>query len=444
MKICVVGTGYVGLVVGICLAEWGNEVTCVDQNPEKVKMLQQGKIPIYEPGLSSLLQKNVIDQRISFTDQIDEAIEKASCIFICVGTPAQSDGSANLTDVFEVAKSIGRNMNSDKVVIIKSTVPVGTAEQLRQIIEQEVNQRKHSSCALYMASNPEFLREGAAVEDFIRPDRVIIGSDHSFTRNMMEQIYAPIMKQGCPFIHMDIASAELTKYAANAMLASRISYMNEIASVCEVYGADIEQIRKGIALDKRIGKYFLCAGIGYGGSCFPKDVKALIYKAALRGIHMPLLHAVDQVNESQKTLLACKVLNYYHSDLRNIRLAVWGLAFKPCTDDVRESPALDTVRMLAEHGAMLHVHDPKAMENAKKMLGEFAHKISYVSQPLDALAQADALLLLTEWDVYEKISLESIQSSLYRPVLFDGRQLWNPVQVRRLGMIYHGIGRNAI
>lgn len=440
MRIAVMGTGYVGLVVGTCLAEWGHEVICIDQNPQKITKLQQGNIPIYEPGLAELVAKNLKKRSISFSDQIEVGIETAECIFICVGTPPQPDGSAHIGDVCAVAQSIGAHMRENKLVIIKSTVPIGTAERIRQIILNELEKRNSLHLTAYMVSNPEFLREGEAVQDFMEPDRIVIGTDHAYALHKMKEIYAPLEQQGFSLIEMDIASAELTKYAANAMLASRISFMNEIAALCEGCGADIEHIRRGIARDKRIGSAFLGAGIGYGGSCFPKDVKALIYNAAKLAIDTPLLRAIEQVNQRQKSSLALKVQQYFKAELSQLKLAVWGLAFKPGTDDVRESPAIDTIVSLAAQGVHLEVHDPQAMHPMQAFMT--LPNTNYVKQPEEALVDADALLLLTEWEEYASISFTTMKYLLKRPVLFDGRQFWNPRQAREHGFIYQGIGRN--
>jgi UDPglucose 6-dehydrogenase len=439
MQVGVVGVGYVGLVVGTCLSDWGHRVRCADQNQMKIIALQNGLVPMYEPGIDELVRANLQNGRLTFTDDVGFAISASTCVFISVGTPPLEDGSADLSYVIAVAKEIGLQMNDYTVVVIKSTVPIGTSEQVRKTIQAQLDRRSKTAVTFDIVSNPEFLREGAAIHDFMNPDRIVVGTNQQRAIAVMQQLYEPLLKQGYPMILMDAASAELTKYAANAMLASRISLMNEMASLCEVTGADIELIRQGIATDQRIGKSFLSAGIGYGGSCFPKDVKALMKSAADRHIATPLLTAIEIVNQSQKKVMGYKVLNYFGGNLKNVKLAVWGLAFKPYTDDIRESPAMETVRFLLEQGAWIQVHDPEAIENAIAVFG--FQRITYAQSAIEALQHAQALILLTQWKEYTEIPLHLIKENLKNPVVFDGRQAWNPQHMCDAGMIYRGIGR---
>jgi UDPglucose 6-dehydrogenase len=435
MRIAVVGTGYVGLVVGACLADTGNDVLCADINADKIARLNRGEIPIYEPGLEPLVKRNLAEGRLHFTTDVAAAVKASEVIFIAVGTPPDEDGSADLQHVLAVARTIGENMNGEKVVITKSTVPVGTAGKVRAVIEA------HSSYPVHVCSNPEFLKEGAAVDDFMKPDRVVVGVDSEHARRVLAELYEPFVRTGNPILFMDIASAEITKYAANAMLATRISFMNMVARLCAEVGADVNQVRKGIGTDARIGSSFLFAGAGYGGSCFPKDVKALI--RTLRDFHVDasILEAVEGVNEGQKRLLLDAVIGRFGDDLSGRSFAVWGLSFKPETDDMREAPSLVVIEGLLERGAVVRVHDPEAMEVARRYhLGD---RVTYCDRNYQALRDADALLILTEWHMYRRPDLQQIQALLKRPVIFDGRNLFEPARMAEAGFEYHSIGRRV-
>lgn len=433
MHVAVVGTGYVGLVVGACLAETGNDVICADIDEDKIARLNRGEIPIYEPGLEPLVARNLESGRLRFTTDVAMAVRESDIIFIAVGTPPGEDGSADLKHVLAVAETIGKNMNGEKIVITKSTVPVGTAAKVRATIEAHTTHRVH------VCSNPEFLKEGAAVDDFMKPDRVVIGVDSDYARRVMGELYEPFVRTGNPILFMDIASAEITKYAANAMLATRISFMNMIARLCEAVGADVDLVRKGIGTDSRIGPSFLFAGAGYGGSCFPKDVKALIRTLGEYGVDSGILDAVEAVNEGQKRLLLEEIEARYGSDLTGRTFAVWGLAFKPETDDMREAPSLVVVNGLLERGATVKAHDPEAMEVARKL--HFGDRITYCEQNYDALQDADALVILTEWQPYRRPDLQRIRSLLKEPVIFDGRNLFEPSRMAEAGFEYTSIGR---
>ena len=527
MKIAVVGTGYVGLVAGTCFAESGNTVICVDVDAKKVAMLNDGKIPIYEPGLEELVHKNVEEQRLSFTTDIDAAVKSSLIVFIAVGTPPDEDGSADLKHVLAAARSIGKAMNGYKIIVDKSTVPVGTAQKVAAAIAE------NTSHPFNVVSNPEFLKEGAAIDDFMKPDRVVIGTDDPRVAEIMKELYAPFVRSGNPIIIMDIASAELTKYAANAMLATRISFMNEIAQICdrvganvtkiregigydsrigmpflyagcgyggscfpkdtraiqvmqdlyapflrtgkpvlvmdpvsaemtkyaanamlatrisfmnemaricEVVGADVNHVRKGIGTDERIGFPFLFAGVGYGGSCFPKDVRALVKAAEQHGYSPKVVHAVEQVNDEQKKVLAQKVRKHFGGELRGRHFAVWGLAFKPKTDDMREAPSLVVIDELLAAGATVTAFDPEAMKEARRILGD---KVRYSDSAMGALRGADALILVTEWNEFRQPDFELLKRTMKQPVLLDGRNVWDPAKVRALGFTYQGIGRSA-
>ena len=443
MHITVVGTGYVGLVVGACLAETGNDVVCCDIDAEKIARLNRGEIPIYEPGLELLVERNLEEGRLTFTTEVGRAVGAAEIIFIAVGTPPGEDGSADLQHVLAVAAQIGKNMPDDgpeQIVITKSTVPVGTANKVRDAI------RKHTSRTVHVCSNPEFLKEGAAVQDFMKPDRVVVGVDSEFARAKLEELYSPFVRTGNPLLFMDIASAEITKYAANAMLATRISFMNTIAALCESVGADVAHVRQGIGSDERIGPGFLFAGIGYGGSCFPKDVKALIHTLADMGVDAGILEGVEKVNESQKQLLLTRVEEQYGSDLSNRTFAVWGLSFKPETDDMREAPSLTIVRGLIERGASVRAHDPEAVHEAERYFADLiaAGSLKLCDKNYDCLEGADALLILTEWGPYRRPDFERIRSLLREPVIFDGRNLWAPERMRTAGFQYVSIGRPSV
>jgi UDPglucose 6-dehydrogenase len=432
MHVAVIGTGYVGLVVGAGLADSGNDVICADIDEAKIARLNAGEIPIYEPGLETLVERNLEDGRLRFWTDVEAAVRESEVIFIAVGTPPGEDGSADLQHVLSVADTIGRSMNGEKVVITKSTVPVGTARLVRDAIEKNAKHRVH------MCSNPEFLKEGAAVDDFMKPDRVVVGVDSDHARDVLEQLYAPFVRTGNPIIFMDIASAEITKYAANAMLATRISFMNMIANLCDAVGADVSMVRKGVGTDARIGPAFLFAGSGYGGSCFPKDVKALIRTLQQESVDAGILEAVEDTNEQQKRVLLDRLDHRFGSDLSGRRIAVWGLSFKPETDDMREAASLVIIEGLLGRGATVSVHDPVAMEVARNTFGD---RIEYADQNYDALAQADALLIVTEWKQYRTPDFGRMKSLMKEPVIFDGRNLFEPAQMAKLGFVYRGIGR---
>jgi UDPglucose 6-dehydrogenase len=432
MKVAVVGTGYVGLVVGACLAETGNDVVCADVDAAKIGALRGGGIPIYEPGLEPLVRRNTSAGRLQFTEDVGHAVAQADVVFIAVGTPPGEDGSADLQHVLDVAAVIGRHMDRPKVVATKSTVPVGTAAKVRAAIAE------HTSVKAHVCSNPEFLKEGAAVDDFMRPDRIIVGVDSDEARDVFDQLYEPFVRTGRPIIFMDIASAELTKYAANAMLATRISFMNQIAALCEVVGADVALVRRGIGSDPRIGSAFLFPGPGYGGSCFPKDVQALIKTGRDLGVPLDVLTAVESVNARQKLHLLAKVRGALGGTLRGKRVAVWGLAFKAETDDMRESPAIPLVEGLLAEGAAVTAFDPQAMGTAR---GVFADRIRYAADPYDALQEADALVIVTEWLVFRNPDFARMKQELRQPIVVDGRNLFEPRRMAALGFRYMGIGR---
>ena len=432
MHVAVIGTGYVGLVVGAGLADSGNDVICADIDETKIARLNRGEIPIYEPGLDPLVRRNLADGRLRFWTDVAAAVRESEVIFIAVGTPPGEDGSADLQHVLAVAETIGRSMNGEKVVITKSTVPVGTAQRVRQTIELYSTHRVH------MCSNPEFLKEGAAVDDFMKPDRVVVGVDSDHARDVLEQLYSPFVRTGNPIIFMDIASAEITKYAANAMLATRISFMNMVAKLCDAVGADVTMVRKGIGTDARIGSAFLFAGCGYGGSCFPKDVQALIRTLRDNAVDAGVLEAVERVNEMQKQLLLSRLDARFGSNLAGRRIAVWGLSFKPETDDMRAAAALVIVRGLLERGASVSVHDPVAMDVAKQSFGD---AVAYAATNYEALEGADALLIVTEWKQYRTPDFERMRSLMKQPVIFDGRNLFDPATLSARGFEYQGIGR---
>jgi UDPglucose 6-dehydrogenase len=432
VRVAVVGSGYVGLVAGACLAETGNEVMCADVDSRKIARLSQNDIPIYEPGLESMVRRNQEEGRLRFTTDIGAAVEHGQVVFIAVGTPPGEDGSADLQHVLSVARTIGQHMNGSKVVVIKSTVPVGTAERVRGAIRNETR------TPFQVCSNPEFLKEGAAIEDFMKPDRVVLGVDSDEAREVMSELYAPFLRTGNPVLFMDIPSAEMTKYAANAMLATRISFMNQIADLCERVGADVSMVRKGIGSDRRIGSAFLFPGPGYGGSCFPKDVKALIRTAQEMGMEPTLLESVEVVNERQKRVLLGKLFNLLGPALGGRQVAVWGLSFKAETDDMRESPAIPLVDGILNAGGAVRVHDPKAMEVARGLYGDRLH---YARDPYDAVAGSDALVIVTEWLLYRTPDFDRMRTLLTRPLILDGRNLYDPERMARLGFEYHAIGR---
>jgi len=435
MKICVIGTGYVGLVDGTCFAETGNTVVCVDSNKAKIDALLCGQIPIYEPGLDALVGKNVTKNRLSFTTDAKTAIQNAEICFISVGTPPGEDGSADLQYVLSAAKTIGEHLNGYKVIVDKSTVPVGTADKVREIIAGLTKQ------PFDVVSNPEFLKEGAAVEDFLKPDRIVIGTESDRAYALMEKLYAPFVRIGAPIIRMTTRSAEMTKYAANAMLATRISFMNDLANLCELVEADIDMVRKGLGSDSRIGKRFLFPGIGYGGSCFPKDVKAIIRTAQENAYSLELLKAVEAVNEKQKHTLVEKIKRHYGSKLSGKKFAVWGLAFKPQTDDIREAPAIVIIKELLQAGAQISASDPEALAETKKVFG---NKIEYQPDNYAALDGADALLILTEWREYREPDFARIKSALKAPLIFDGRNIYSTALMREQGFTYYSIGRRKV
>jgi len=432
MKVAVVGSGYVGLVTGACFAETGNDVICADIDARKVQRLQANDIPIYEPGLEEMVRRNQQEGRLQFTTDIGAAIAASRVVFIAVGTPPDEDGSADLQHVLEVARTIGRHMADGTVVVTKSTVPVGTAEKVRGAIQSESNRTAH------ICSNPEFLKEGAAIDDFMKPDRIVIGVDSDEARTVMSELYAPFVRTGNPVLFMDIPSAEVTKYAANAMLATRISFMNQVAMFCERVGADVNDVRRGIGSDRRIGSAFLFPGPGYGGSCFPKDVKALIGTGRQVGASFDILEAVERVNERQKLVLLDKVRAALGGALSGTTVAVWGLAFKAETDDMRESPAIPLVQGMLADGAAIRAHDPKATESAQHLFGDRVH---YAADPYTALEAADALVIVTEWLVYRNPDFDRIRRLLRRPIIVDGRNLYDPARMRGMGFEYHGIGR---
>jgi UDPglucose 6-dehydrogenase len=431
MKIAVIGTGYVGLVAGACLAENGNDVVCVDKDSAKVRALQRGRIPIYEPGLEELVRRNRAEKRLLFTTDLAKGVRSSQIIFIAVGTPTGEDGSADLRHVLEVARQIGKAMNGYKVVVDKSTVPVGTSEKVRETI------RKETSHPFSVVSNPEFLKQGAAIEDFMKPDRVVIGAEDQRAGEIMKELYAPFTRTGAPIMMMDCASAELSKYAANAMLATRISFMNEVANVCEVVGADVDQVRRAVASDRRIGPAFLFPGVGYGGSCFPKDVKAMMQFASSKNYQFEILQAVENVNERQKVRLLSKMKHHFGS-LGGKRIAVWGLAFKPKTDDMREAPAVPLIRALIQAGASVAAYDPEAAKVARTIFGA---AVDLKDRSYEALAGADALAIVTEWPEFREPDWTRIKKLLKTPVIFDGRNIYNPEHLRGLGFSYYSMGR---
>ncbi|URI10271.1 UDP-glucose/GDP-mannose dehydrogenase family protein [Aquincola tertiaricarbonis] len=441
MKITVVGAGYVGLVTGACLAEMGNHVVCLDVDERKIAMLQRGEIPIHEPGLDAVVQRNAAAGRLQFTTDVASAVGHGTLQFIGVGTPPDEDGSADLQYVLAAARNIGRHMTDYKVIVDKSTVPVGTADKVRAAVREELAARG-LSMDYAVVSNPEFLKEGAAVDDFMRPDRVVVGSDDERATLLMRAVYAPFMRNHDKLIVMDVRSAEFTKYAANAMLATRISFMNELALLAERVGADIELVRKGIGSDPRIGTHFLYAGAGYGGSCFPKDVKALIHIGADNGVPLQVLNAVEAANERQKHVLVERVVARFGEDLTGRTLAVWGLAFKPNTDDMREAPSRVVIAELVKRGAKIRAYDPVAMHEAQRVL-EGVPGVTFVTGQQAALEGADALLIVTEWKEFRNPDFEFIKATLKQPVVFDGRNLYEPALMKAFGIEYLAIGRAA-
>jgi len=435
MKIAVVGTGYVGLVTGTCFAETGNKVVCIDIDLEKVEKLTNGEITIYEPGLEVIFHRNIHQGRLSFTTDLADGIEGAKIIFLALPTPPGEDGSADLKYVLGVADSLGALLKGYTVIVDKSTVPVGTAEKVKQKILAK------AKVDFDVVSNPEFLREGVAVDDFMKPERVVIGTTSDRAKKLMETLYAPFVRQGNPLVFMDERSAELTKYAANSFLATKISFMNEIANLCELVGADVDSVRKGIGTDSRIGKRFLFPGIGYGGSCFPKDVQALAKSSMDANYDFKILEAVMEVNAAQKTKLISRIKEYFNNNLKGKTIAVWGLSFKPHTDDIREAPALENIAELLKAGAKVKAHDPESMNNVKRLLGD---KIFYFENPYEAADGADAIFIATEWPEFRTPDFDKLSSSLKNKVIFDGRNLYDLVQMKDLGYTYFSIGRQSI
>jgi UDPglucose 6-dehydrogenase len=431
MKIAVIGAGYVGLVTGACLADSGHAVTCLDVVREKIEKLRRGEIPFYEPGLADLVRHNAALERLSFTTSPEEALGGAEIAFIAVGTPQTEDGSADLTAIFAAAESIRKHAPAGAVVAVKSTVPVGTCDRVAERLGQG-----HA-----VVSNPEFLKEGAAVEDFMRPDRVVVGAADERGRDAMRDLYEPFTRSGAPILMMDRRSSELVKYAANCLLAVKISFMNEVAALCETVGADVDRVRIGVGSDPRIGRSFLFPGAGYGGSCFPKDTRAMVARGRELGVDMSIIRAADAANERQKGILVRKVKEHFGADLSGRRIAIWGLAFKPNTDDVREAPALVTARMLIEAGAKVAVYDPQARETARRELGA---TVEYAAKPLDACRGADALLVITDWNEFRRPDFQAVARAMKSKVIFDGRNLYDPEAMRRMGFTYYAVGRPPV
>jgi len=438
MKITIVGTGYVGLVTGTCFSEVGIDVTCVDIDQKKIEGLRQGIMPIYEPGLESMVMKNVEKGRLNFSTSLKDSIKGSEAVFIAVGTPPGEDGSADLKYVLAVAKEVGQHMDDYLVVVTKSTVPVGTAEKVKTTVSKALEER-NADLVFDIASNPEFLKEGAAIQDFLKPDRIVVGIETERAQKIMEKLYKPFLLNGHPTIFMDVPSAEMTKYAANSMLATKISFMNDIANLCEIMGADVNMVRKGIGSDTRIGTKFIYPGVGYGGSCFPKDVKALIKTAEENGYQMRVLKSVEDVNNDQKSVLVNKVKSHFGDDLKGMTFAVWGLSFKPKTDDMREAPSIVIINQLLELGAQIKAFDPVAMEEAHRDLGD---TITYTKDEYEALVDADALLLVTEWPEFRVPNFNVVSKLLKQKVIFDGRNVYDQEELRDLGYTYFGIGLN--
>ena len=436
MKITIVGTGYVGLVTGACFSEVGIDVTCVDIDEKKIENLNKGILPIWEPGLEDLVKRNTENGRLHFSTKLSESLDEVNIVFGAVGTPPDEDGSADLQYVLEVAREVGRHINDYVIMVTKSTVPVGTAEKVRAALQEELDKRG-ADIDFDVASNPEFLKEGAAVNDFLKPDRIVVGTDSDRAKKLMEKLYKPFTMNGHPVIFMDIVSSEMTKYAANSMLATKISFMNDIANLCEIVGADVNAVRKGIGSDRRIGPYFIYPGTGYGGSCFPKDVKALVKTAEQHGYDMAVLKAVEDVNQRQKSVLFAKAKTYFKGNLKGKTFGLWGLAFKPQTDDMREAPSLVIIEKLLAEGAKVKAYDPVAMEETKRVLGD---KIEYAKDKYDAILDVDALFVVTEWPEFKVLNFKVIKKLLSENVIFDGRNIYDVEEVKNNGFKYFGIG----
>jgi UDPglucose 6-dehydrogenase len=432
MNIAVIGTGYVGLVAGSCLAESGNDVWCVDSDAAKIEKLRQGMIPIYEPGLPEIVERNLREERLTFTTDLDAAVKKSFVLFVAVGTPPTPNGAADLTAVFDVARAIGKAMDRYKVIVVKSTVPVGTSEKIREILKSETHH------PFDLLSNPEFLKQGAAVEDFMKPDRVVVGADDVRAAEILRDLYAPFVRTGSPVLIVDVRTAELLKYAANAFLAARISFMNEIANLCEHVGANVDMIRKGLASDSRIGPAFLFAGVGFGGSCFPKDIRALADTGRQHNYEMKILEAVGAVNDNQAQRFVEKVRRHFNGNLSGAQLAVWGLSFKPRTNDMRDAPAIKIIESLLSEHATIMAYDPEALDEAKRIFGP---RIQIASNNYGCVEGADALLLITEWQAFRNPNFERMKNIMRQPVIFDGRNVYDPGQVRQLGFTYYSMGR---
>ena len=440
MKISVVGTGYVGLVSGTCFAETGINVTCVDINQQKIDMLNNGHIPIYEPGLEDIYKKNVEKGRLTFTTSLEESIKDADAVFIAVGTPPDEDGSADLKYVLGVAREIGRKIDHYMVIVTKSTVPVGTSVKVKKAVLEELEKRGEN-VPFDVASNPEFLKEGSAVDDFLKPDRIVIGTESENAQKVMNRLYKPFLLNGHPILFMDITSSEMTKYAANSMLATKISFINDIANLCEIVGADVDAVRRGIGSDARIGYKFIYPGTGYGGSCFPKDVQALVRTADENGYSLEILKAVEAVNYRQKTVLFSKIYRHFNGDLKGKKFAIWGLAFKPKTDDMREAPSLVIIDKLLEAGATVTAYDPVAIEEAHRMIGD---KIEYGKDEYEVCIDADALVLVTEWSEFRSPNFRVLQKLLKNKIIFDGRNIYDPIEMAEQGFNYYAIGRKPV
>lgn len=447
MNICVIGTGYVGLVAGTCFAESGNDVICVDIDSKKIERLNRGEVPIYEPGLEELIKRNSDDGRLRFTTDLAMAVKESLICFIAVGTPPGEDGSADLKYVLDAARGIAKNMDGYRVIVDKSTVPVGTAEKVKAAVRDELRQRG-GDYEFDVVSNPEFLKEGAAIDDFMKPDRVVIGADNGKAAEIMEEIYSPFVRTNKPILIMDVKSAEMTKYAANAMLATKISFINEIANFCELVGADVANVRKGIGSDARIGFEFLFPGVGYGGSCFPKDVQAIIRTGSEYGYDLKILKAVEAVNYRQKEVMVDRILRHFKGSgvsgqgsanpLEGKIIGVWGLSFKPRTDDMREAPSITIINMLLEAGARIKAHDPEAMDEARKVFGE---RIEYMKDNYEVVKEADALAVITEWNEFRRPNFDRMKALMKTPVIFDGRNIYEPKEMKEHGFTYYGIGR---